>query len=268
MKIFVFSLTVLLLFSTNAKSQTTASKQVSTFTIEAPQLNIHKKIWMYLPKSYKTSKKSYPVIYMHDAQNLFDTETSYVGEWKIDEYLDTISNKEVIIIGIEHGNEKRVDELTPFKNEKYGGGQGDNYLAFIKNTLKPYTDITYRTLRDVKNTAIFGSSLGGLISFFAVIKYPETFGSAGVFSPSFWINKEMFELVKTTKINPTTKFFFLVGSKEGDSIVQDQNNMVALLIEKGVVEKHIINKVINGGKHNEAFWSKYFPEAHQWLFQE
>ena len=267
MKIFALIFTTLLFFTNKVNSQSTASKQVSSFNIEAPQLNSHKKIWVYLPKSYKNSNKSYPIIYMHDAQNLFDAKTSYVGEWKIDEYLDSTNSKEVIIIGIEHGNEKRIDELTPYKNEKYGGGQGDNYLAFIINTLKPHIDITYRTLKDVKNTAIFGSSLGGLISFYAVIKFPETFGSAGVFSLSYWFNKEIFELVKTSKINPTTKFYFLVGTKEGDSIVSDQNKMVALLREKGVLEEHIINKVIKGGKHNEGLWSSSFPEAHKWLFR-
>ena len=173
----------LLSFNIEVNSQSTASKQVSVFTIEAPQLNTFKKIWVYLPKSYETSKKQYPVIYMHDAQNLFDAETSYVGEWKVDEYLDTITNNEAIIIGIEHGNEKRTEELNPYINEQYGDGKGDLYLTFIKNTLKPHIDVIYRTLKDPKNTTIIGSSLGGLISFYAVIKFPQTFGNAGVFSP-------------------------------------------------------------------------------------
>ena len=268
MKIFVFSLTTLLLFTIKVNSQSTASKQVSTFTIEAPQLNTHKKIWVYLPKTYKESEKSYPVIYMHDAQNLFDAETSYVGEWKIDEYLDTISNNEVIIIGIEHGGEKRMSELTPYKNKKYGGGQGDLYLTFIKNTLKPHIDITYKTLKKAKYTTIFGSSLGGIISFYAVIKYPETFGNAGIFSPSFWINNELFELAKTSNISSNTRFYFLVGTEEGNDMVSNQNKMVKFLKEKGVTEDCINNNIIKEGKHNEGFWSHYFPEAHQWLFVE
>src|SRR5690606_15416590 len=85
----------------------TASAQVSTFTINAPQLDTIKKIWVYLPKNYSKSKKSYPVIYMHDAQNLFDSATSYSGEWNVDESLDSI-NAQVIVIGIEHGNAKRI----------------------------------------------------------------------------------------------------------------------------------------------------------------
>ena len=149
---------------------------------------------MYLLKSYKKSKKSYPVIYIHDAQNLFDAETSYADEWKIDEYIDTIQTNEAIIVGIEHGNEKRINELTPYKHEKYSGGDGDDYITFIKNTLKPHIDVTYRTLKDANDTTIFGSSLGGLISFYATIKYPETFGKAGVFFPSFSLS---FNIQKT-----------------------------------------------------------------------
>ena len=112
-----FLLIFCLLFWFKIKAQSTASKQVTAFTIEAPQLDTLKTIWVYLPKNYKNSKKAYPVIYMHDAQNLFDDKTSYAGEWKVDEYLDTLTQNESIIIGIEHGNEKRIDELTPYKHE-------------------------------------------------------------------------------------------------------------------------------------------------------
>ena len=98
---------VLFLTSAVFSQQSAVSKQVSTFTIEAPQLHCTKKIWLYLPKEYATSKKKYPVIYMHDAQNLFDTETAYAGEWNIDEKLDSLK-AQVIVVGIEHGNEKRI----------------------------------------------------------------------------------------------------------------------------------------------------------------
>ncbi|MCY1371960.1 putative esterase [compost metagenome] len=114
-------------FFLNVKAQkSTASPQVSTFEIEAPQLKTVKKIWVYLPKNYATSEKKYPVIYMHDAQNLFDAKTSYAGEWNVDETLDSLKTQ-AIVIGIEHGNEKRMDELTPFPNKKHGVGKADDY---------------------------------------------------------------------------------------------------------------------------------------------
>jgi alpha-glucosidase len=111
---------------------------------------------------------------MHDAQNLFDSKTSYAGEWNIDEKLDSI-NAELIVIGIEHGNDKRMDELTPLKNDKYGGGNADAYLEFIVKTLKPQIDQKYRTKTKKENTLIMGSSLGGLV-YYAILKYPQVFG--------------------------------------------------------------------------------------------
>lgn len=270
-----FILLAFLLASFSLLAQSTASKQVTTFTIEAPQLETQKKIWVYLPKDYQSSKKSYPVIYMHDAQNLFDDKTSFVGEWKVDEYLDTLPDSEAsIIIGIEHGGEKRIDELTPFVNEKYGGGKGKDYLNFIVKTLKPYIDSEYRTLADKENTTIWGSSLGGLISIYAVISYPKTFGKAGIFSPAIWINKaELFNLVKNSNINSDLKFYFLVGSEEGDTaedaatMVSDQHKMVQLLKDNGIRNNDIIDKVIPNGHHNETLWSTNFPEAYQWLIK-
>lgn len=261
--LYVFLFTV----SNLCHSQSTASSQVSTFSINAPQLQVNKNIWVYLPKDYSQSNKNYPVIYMHDAQNLFDAETSYVGEWQVDEYLDSISGKQAIIIGIEHGNEKRVDELTPYPNEKYGGGHGDTYLSFIINTLKPHIDATYRTLNDVKHTTIFGSSLGGLLSFYAVIKYPDTFGNAGVFSPSFWYSNRIFDFISKTEVSPDSKFYFLSGSEESEEMVPDQEKMVKLLLSKGVPKAHIKNIIIEGGKHNETLWLQNFPEAFQWLIK-
>lgn len=246
-------------------AQSTASNQVSTFSIEAPQLKTHKTIWVYTPKSYKQSKTAYPVMYMFDAQNLFDVKTSYVGEWKVDEYLDSLEDNEVIIVGIEHGNEKRLEELTPYPHHKYGGGKGDVFIQFIMNTVKPYIDVAYRTQPEPEHTSIFGASLGGLMAFYATIKYPDTFSKAGVFSPSFWISNKIYDLVNASDIPKTSKFFFLVGTNEGDSMVPDQEKMVALLLEKGVTKTQIENKIIEGGEHNEAFWGSNFPEAYQWL---
>ncbi len=257
---------IFFLFTIKITAQSTATQQVVTFEIYAPQLEAQKKIWVYLPESYGKLKKAYSVIYMHDAQNLFDATTSFVGEWKIDEYLDSISDDETIIVGIEHGNAKRLEELTPYPSEKYGGGKGDLYLDFIINTLKPHIDTTYTTLKNAQSTSIFGSSLGGLISFYAIIKHPETFGNAGVFSPSFWINREIFELVEATNIPETSKFYFVVGTEEGDDdMVSDQKKMVSILKEKGVKPENLVSKIIEGGKHSELYWSEYFPDAYKWL---
>lgn len=270
-QIIPLSVSILMIFFVfNCKdktSQSAAYKQITKFLIESPELSTTKQIWIYLPKSYLSSSKDYPVIYMHDAQNLFDETTSYAGEWKIDEYLDSIDFPESIIVGIEHGNEKRIEELTPYKNDKYGGGNGDNYLLFIKNTLKPYVDNNYRTLSNSKNTGIFGSSLGGLISFYGAIVHPETFGFAGVFSPSLWINPEIFSLVEKADVSPATRWFFLTGSEEGDETVRNHEQMVNLLLEKGIPKNNLKSKIIDGGQHNEQLWGNHFGMAYQWLLK-
>lgn len=260
---------ILLFFSIekNEAQESTASNQVSTFSIEAPQLHSTKKIWIYLPKNYQTSKKKYPVLYMHDAQNLFDAKTSFVGEWNVDEKLDSLK-AQVIIVGIEHGNEKRMEELTPFKNEKYGGGNADNYLEFIAKTLKPEIDSKYRTKTNTRNTGIMGSSLGGLVSFYAILKYPEIFGKAAVFSPSFWFNrKEIIELTQETKkIN--TKIYFLCGDNEGDSdMVNDLDKVDDLISSKRCECKNLTKKkIVKGGQHNEKLWRDGFTKAFLWLY--
>lgn len=248
-------------------TKTEAQKQFSTFEIDAPQLQTKKKIWVYLPLNYEKSNKKYPVIYMHDAQNLFDAAASYAGEWNIDETLDSLKAK-VIIIGIENGNEKRIDELTPYKNEKYGGGNANAYLEFIVKTVKPLIDTTYRTKPNAKNTAIWGSSLGGLVSFYAALQYPEVFGKVGCFSPAFWINKkEIFQKMEDTP-KFTTKIYLLCGDKEDSgAMVSDMKEMETLINSKRCECKKLNKSVIvKEGEHNEKLWRNAFAKAYLWLF--
>lgn len=264
----MFILLPLFLFFSKANAQeSTASKQVSTFTIEAPQLKTNRKIWLYLPKNYETSTKKYPVIYMHDAQNLFDAKTSFAGEWNVDEKLDSL-DAQIIVVGIENGGDKRLEELTPYKNEKYGGGNADKYLEFIVNTLKPEIDKKYRTKSNAKNTTIMGSSLGGLVSFYAVIKYPDVFGKAGVFSPAFWINRMDINDYMTNSKKLKAKIYFLCGDSEGndDDMVNDLNHMEKLLNTNRCYCLHLNKKVIvKGGRHNEKLWRDGFTDAFHWL---
>lgn len=247
--------------------ETSASAQVSTFSIVSPELQTTKKIWLYLPKNYSASKKKYSVIYMPDAQNLFDAKTAYSGEWNIDEKLDSLS-AQVIVVGIEHGNEKRLEELTPYPHEKYGGGKANQYLDFIVNTLKPSIDKKYRTKTDKTHTLIIGSSLGGLTAFYATLKYPEVFGKAGVFSPAFWINrKDIIALTEQTQ-KIKAKYYLLCGDQEGDddNMIKDLNTMENIINTKRCSCKHLNKKtIIKGGKHNEKLWRDGFVKALLWL---
>ncbi|WP_317129765.1 alpha/beta hydrolase [Flavobacterium franklandianum] len=200
-------------------------------------------------------------------ENIFDAKTSYVGEWNVDEKLDSL-NAQVIVVGIEHGNEKRIAELTPYKNAKYGGGNADNYLDFIVNTLKPEIDKKYRTKTNTRNTRIMGSSLGGLISYYSILKYPEVFGKAGIFSSSFWLNpKEIIELTNTIP-KLKTKIYFLCGDNEGDAdMITDLNKIDDLVSEKRCECKKLTKKkIVKDGQHNEKLWRDGFANAYLWLF--
>ncbi len=250
-------------------SQSTASKNVTTFTINAPQLKSEKKIWLYLPDSYSKGKKKFPVLYFQDAQNLFDSETSFAGEWSIDETLDSL-DLELIVVGIEHGNEKRIDELTPFQHPEYKGGKADQYLQFIIETLLPEIAKKYRIKEGPNNTFIGGSSLGGLFSYYAALKHPQIFGKALIFSPSFWFSSEIFQLTEQTEIDQLRdlRLYLRAGDKESETMVPLMLKMKELLINKGMPLHHINSSSIKDGEHNEALWKSLFPNAALWLLQE
>jgi len=259
--------------------KSTAAKNVSILsdTFKIPQLNRDRKIWIYLPPTYKVTTKKYPVIYMHDGQNLFDNATSFSGEWEIDETLNQLYKEngfEIIVIGINNGGKKRLDEYSPWKNEKYGGGEGEAYVEFITQTLKPYVDKNYRTKSNKEHTAIMGSSMGGLISFYTALKYPNVFGKVGVFSPSFWFSEKSYAYAKTYGTIKNTKMYFLAGGKEDGNTafeeigqtVKNMNTMVEVLQKKAVKSSSITSKIVPEGEHNEKLWKNEFKEAVQWLF--
>ncbi|MEN8124292.1 MAG: alpha/beta hydrolase-fold protein [Bacteroidota bacterium] len=263
-----------------SSKKSTAAKNVFILSEDfyIPQLDRRRKIWIYLPPKYDSSKKSYPVIYMHDGQNLFDIETSYAGEWEVDESLNEIFNENgngFIVIGIDNGGEKRMDEYSPWKNNKYGGGEGDAYVEFITKNLKPHIDKNYRTLSNKENTAIIGSSMGGLISYYAGLKYSEIFGKVGVFSPSFWFSYESFDYAKTNGNLQNSKVFFLAGGKEGNNVIlseinqtaKDMNTVIDLLKNNGFKNNHLFSKIVPDGMHNEKLWRDNFKEAILWLFE-
>ena len=237
---------------------------VEDFTITAVSLERTKTIWMYLPHDYKSSSKRYPILYMHDGQNVFDHAESPKREWHVAEKLDAME-AQAIVVGIEHGGSThRIDEMTPFKNERYGGGHADDYLDFIINDLKPYIDKRYRTMPGKDNTAIMGASVGGLISFYAMLKFPDVFGRAGVFSPSFWFSEEIFDIIETEAIIDG-HIYFMAGDHESTAMVPDMQRMEQLVRERLSEHGSITMRIVHGGHHNEKLWRKEFAEAYRWL---
>ena len=268
---FFFFFTIILIGSSQ-ENKSTAASNVSIIEKQflISELNtISHKIWVYLPPNYKTSTKKFPVIYMHDAQNLFDAKTSYAGEWKVDEILNEIykkTNKGFIVVGVENGGEERINEYTPWEHKKYGGGKGDIYINFIVKTLKPYIDANYQTKPQQKHTSLIGSSLGGLISYYGGLKHPSVFGKIGALSTSFWFSDEVIKFTKENgKIN-NQKLYLLVGGKEGENMEIDTKKMEKLLLETGFKKRNLKTNINPEGKHNEAFWSGEFSTVISWLY--
>lgn len=256
----------------NCQEASTASINVSVLDtlFMMPEVNdIPHKIWLYLPPNYKKTSKTYPVIYMHDAQNLFDAKTAYSGEWGVDETLNELykkTGKGFIVVGVENGGTERMNEYTPWPHPKYGGGKGAAYINFLKNDLKPYIDANYRTKTTVENTAIIGSSLGGLISFYGGLKHPQTFGKIGAMSPSFWFSKKVVEFAKNQQRNPATKIYMLVGEKEGPDMVLGTQKMDTLLRTLDYNNGQLKTVIHPTGNHNEHFWKNEFLAQITWLF--
>ncbi|NCC72902.1 MAG: hypothetical protein EOM06_05850 [Sphingobacteriia bacterium] len=249
----------------------TAAENVSIMddAFYMPQLDRYRRIWLYLPPGYETSGKSYPVLYMHDGQNLFDNATSFAGEWEVDETLNTFheNGKEVpIVVGIENGGEHRIAEYTPWVNPQYGGGDGDQYSGFIAETLKPYIDSNYRTKPEREHTGVMGSSLGGLISHYIVLKYQHIFSKAGVFSPSFWFSDSSYTYAfETGKMQPIN-YYMMGGTNENAGLEDEMQLMMDTMIAAGFDSSGLHLKIVPGGQHNESLWRSQFAEAWQWLF--
>lgn len=252
-------------------STATASVSVMSTTFAMPQLGRTRTIRLYLPPDYATSTKTYPVLYMHDAQNLFDNATSFSGEWGVDEALDQLHAQGdwgCIVVGIDNGGASRINEYSPYVNAQYGGGQGDAYVDFIINTLKPYIDARYRTRPDRLSTGIMGSSMGGLISLYAGLKRPDVFGRVGVFSPSLWFAPRIYSFAKASQpLRPDPRLYLVGGSAESTTQAADQRRMVDTLAAAGYgVGTELDTLIVRGGTHTESWWRQYFPAAYRYLF--
>ncbi|MEW6707607.1 MAG: alpha/beta hydrolase-fold protein [Pseudomonadota bacterium] len=235
------------------------------FTI--PGLNRQRTVRLYLPPSYASApERRYPVIYMHDGQNLFDDATSYAGEWGVDETMDAFARVrgfEAIVVGIDNGAEKRMTELNPCDHPEFGVGEGEAYVSFIVGVLKPYIDTHYRTLPGRASTCVFGSSMGGLISDYAIRRHPGVFGKAGVFSPAYWTAPSFWDYAAAHPLPADARVYLYMGGQEGAQMVSLAQRMEGVLKSQGT--PHVFHLVPNG-EHNEPTWRGMFPLAVHWLF--
>ena len=236
---------------------------------EIPQLNKTRKVWALLPHDYNNSDESYPVLYLQDAQNLFDENAAF-GSWQIDKKLAVMSDYgigKIIIIAVEHGESERLQEYNVGKTV-LGVGSGKKYIRFITDTLKPFVDKTYRTKPERESTGIGGSSMGGLVSIFSGLIYPEVFGKLMVFSPSLWVIPKI-KLGFLDIFEPQeTRLYLYAGGDESETMVKHVTKFRKRLLKreslKGKMKVHL--SINEEGKHNETYWSDEFPKAIEWLF--
>ena len=247
----------------------------------SPQLRNRRDILVHLPPSYEQGRRRYPVLYMHDGQNLFDEHTSYAGEWHVDETMQTLGRYgiEAIIVGIPNMEGKRLTEYSPFDAPDHGRGQGDRYLSFLAETLKPLIDRDFRTLKDRRHTGLMGSSMGGLISLYGFFHCQKVFGFAGVMSPSFWYaNRAIYAYVQQAPYVPG-KIYLDVGTREyGGSVTEKAarrqsrrhyagvRHMKRILVRKGYrLRRELLVVEERGAGHNEPSWARRLPLALRFL---
>ena len=236
--------------------------------VASAELGNTRDIQVYLPPSYERSGRHYPVIYMHDGQNLFDASTSFAGEWHVDETFERIGSEgvEAIVVAIPNTGRERVDEYSPFRDAQRGGGRGDAYLDFIVGTLKPEIDRRFRTRGERTHTGIMGSSMGGLVSLYAFFRNPEVFGFAGVMSPALWFaNRAIFDYVAPRR-GWTGKLYLDIGTGEGRFQVRNARLMVRLLRQTATRPRlNLMFVQDRGARHHESAWSARFERAVRYL---
>lgn len=248
------------------------------FKLDMPQYSDGRtrNIRVWIPEGYDPSdtEKKYPVLYMHDAQNLFDSYTSFAGEWMVDEAISDMIGQGyegAIVVGIDNSSD-RINEYTPdwpdVDASTADDPSGDKYAAFIVETLKPYIDSHYNVRTDKASTGIGGSSMGGLISYYIGLEYPDVFGQVLVFSPSFWLFSEdtIGSVISAKDFSDgknLPKMFLYVGGEA--SIAPYIGFVKDAMIQAGYPEEKLNSLVDDTQTHSESAWSKYFPEAYQWL---
>lgn len=233
-------------------------------------------VLVWLPPGYERSDERYPVLYMHDGQNLFEPETAFnPGEhWRVGEtateLIESGHIEPLIIVGIYNTGEARVEEYTPTGDRKLGGGHADDYGRMIIEGLKPLIDRTYRTLTDAEHTGVAGSSLGGLVSLHLGFTHPHVFTKIAALSPSvWWDRKAILKTIREARSKPKLRLWVDMGTAEGRRGLDDARLLKAALVGLGFAENVDLHYAeYEGATHSEQAWSERVGPMLEWLFPQ
>lgn len=230
---------------------------------------------VYVPPQYESEpERRFPVFYLHDGQNLMDPRTSYIpGQtWQVHTTADRLvlagKMEPVILVGIDHAGLRRMAEYTPSRDFRLGGGDGRSYARLLIDELKPLVDGSYRTLTAAENTAVGGSSLGGLISLFLGLERPDVFGKIAALSPSIWWDqRSILGRLSRAVPRPQLRVWIDIGTGEGQRHVRDTAMLYRQMLRQGWRDGIDVQyAVAEGAEHNEAAWAARFDHVLQFLF--
>jgi predicted alpha/beta superfamily hydrolase len=230
-----------------------------------------REVTVYLPAGYdERDDRRYPVLYMQDGQNLFDAQRAYVPgqHWRLQEAADAAIGERtaapMIIVGVDHAGVGRMDEYTPTRDPKHkGGGKADTYARMLLEELKPMIDARYRTVPE--DTAVGGSSLGGLVSIYLALKHPDVFRGAIVMSPSvWWSGRSILNEVDAATARP--RVWLDVGGREGANTLADARALRDRLTAKGWSGANLKYYEDRRGDHSERAWARRVRTALEFLF--
>ena len=230
---------------------------------------------VYLPPGYDDQpKRRFPVLYLHDGQNLFDGATSFIpGEdWHVGQTADACIGagrvEPLIIVGVYNTGKQRLAEYTPTRAPRLGGGRANRYAKFLLEEVRPFLERNYRVLQGVENTGIGGSSLGGLVSLYLGLRQPNIFGKIAALSPSVWWNQRVIlRLAAAASVRPLPRVWLDIGTREGPRIVDDVERFRDILLGKGwQLGRDLHYQRVEGAEHNEAAWARRVGPFLQFLF--
>lgn len=231
-------------------------------------------IWVFLPPGYDDEPaRRYPVLYLHDGQNLFDAATAYSREWQVDETAQRLIEEGVIepliIVGVSNAGPARIEEYTPTRDRKHrAGGGATRYGRMLVEELKPFVDRTYRTLPGPQHTGLGGSSLGGLLSIYLGLQYTGLFWRLAVLSPSvWWDDRFILRRARLLAHKSPARIWLSAGTAEGEGVVEGVAALRDVLVRKGWREGDDLAFHVNeGGRHDEATWAGEMEAVLRFLF--